>query len=287
MIRAKKKLTVLLMATAIIILSSLIVLSNVTSSLAYVSDNEYIYLKQLNDTFRNNINNMDDYDTNSGNKWEMPIDSKIALNKKEAMRFLQGVYAVVPFFNAMTVKSSIGNYKISLENMSKYESAEVVKVAKKWIGEVVSDDMTDIEKIKAIHDKIVNETAYDDSNGDEAHSPAGVAIERKAVCDGYSRMFAIMLTMIDIPVVQVTSGTMDHAFNLVYVNGEWLLVDATYNDPVVSNGQVLRHDYFMINPASSKRHVYDSDENGLTLKDYIDIGNYIYKDEIAKTKKVA
>lgn len=272
MIKAKK--------TTALLLAFLISSVNVTASLAYVSDTELQYLKQLSDTFKNNIEDIASYDTNSGSKWEIPIDSQIGSDRTEAMKFLQGVYSVVPFFNSMTIKVSRGNYKASLENMSKYESNQVIEVAKTWLDEVITDDMDDIAKIRAIHDKIIDETTYDESTGDEAHSPAGVALEQKAVCDGYSRMFGIMLTMIDIPVIQVTSGAMDHAFNLVYIDGEWFLVDVTYNDPVVANGQVLRHDYFMINPASSAKHKYDSSDTGLTLQDYIDIGNYIYKDQI-------
>ena len=94
-------------------------------------------------------------------------------------------------------------------------------------------------------------------------------------------MFTIMATLVEIPVVQVTSNVMNHAFNLVYIDGEWLLVDATYDDPVTSNGtQVLKHDYFLVGPTDSKKHKFDSAQNGLTLEDYIKIGNYIYQDVI-------
>lgn len=258
-----------------------IVLTSTIGVFAQVSETKLEYLKLLNDTFRNNINDISLYDTNSGNKWEIVIDAQIAKDRDEAMKFLQGVYSVVPFFNSMTIKSSRGNYKASLDNLSKYENQKVIEVAQTWISEIITNDMDDLDKIRAIHDKIINETTYDDSSGDESHSPAGVALEQKAVCDGYSRMFGIMLTMIDVPVIQVTSGAMDHAFNLVYIDGEWLLVDVTYNDPVVENGQVLRHDYFLISPVASSKHKYDSSEKGLTLEDYIDIGNYIYKDKIA------
>lgn len=272
--KLKKKISIFFMTI-------IIATSNVTGAFAQVSDTNLEYLKLLNDTFKNNINDISSYDTNSGNKWEIAIDGTIAKDRDEAMKFLQGVYSVVPFFNSLTIKSSRGNYKASLENLSKYENQKVIEIARTWLDEVITEDMDDLEKIRAIHDKIVNETTYDDSSGDEAHSPAGVALEQKAVCDGYSRMFGIMLSMIDIPVIQVTSGAMDHAFNLVYIDGQWLLVDVTYNDPIVENGQVLRHDYFLISPAASSKHKYDTSDKGLTLEDYIEIGNYIYKDKIA------
>jgi len=264
-----------------VFMSALIFVSSTAVSFADVRDVELDYLKQLSDKFKQNINSTSIFDTNAGSKWKMAVDSTSVKEKDDAMEFLQGVYSVVPFFNSMTIKSSRGNYEINLENLSQYESSMVVDVAKTWIAEMITDDMTDAEKLKAIHDKIINETTYDKSGGDESHSPAGVAIEKKAVCDGYSRMLSIMANLVDIPVVQVTSSKMDHAFNLVFIEGEWLLIDATYDDPLTSNGkEVLRHNYFLIDPTSSKKHEYDQAGDGLSLDDYIKIGNYIFKEVI-------
>lgn len=260
---------------------SMLILSNTALSFADVRDTKLEHLRQLSTEFRTNIDNTDLLDTNAGSKWQMKVDSELVKDGKEAKKFLQGVYSVVPFFNSMTIKSLSGNYTMNLENLSAYDSNTVVDVAKKWISEIIKDDMTQVQKLRAIHDKIINETVYDASSGDESHSPAGVALDKRAVCDGYTRMFTIMATLVEIPVVQVTSNTMNHAFNLVYIKGQWLLVDATYDDPVTSNGkQVLKHDYFLIGPADSKKHKFDSSENGLTLSDYIKIGNYIYQDVI-------
>lgn len=270
-----------------LILSFFILISSFTISFAEMSDKSLETLKTLDITFKKNIYNISDYDTKAGNKWELNVSPEIVKEEKVAMKFLQGVYAVVPFFNAMSV-SVVGNkYTISLENLSSYENKKVIEIAKKWTEESITTDMTDLEKIKALHDKIIKETEYDQSNREESHSPGAVAIEKKAVCDGYSRMFSIMLTIIDIPVIQVTSNTMDHAFNLVYLEGRWYLVDVTYDDPLTQGKNVVRYNYFMIDPTTSLRHKYDTSDKGMTLEEYITLGNYIYKDEIAKTKKVA
>lgn len=262
-------------------MATLIFVSSTAMSFADVRAVELDYLKQLSDKYRQNIDNTSIFDTNAGSKWEMDVDSASVKQRDDAMQFLQRVYSVVPFFNSMTIRSSSGNYKIYLENLSSYDSETVVKVAKQWVAEVITEDMTDAEKLKALHDKIINETTYDKSEGDEAHSPAGVAIDKKAVCDGYSRMLSIMATLVEIPIVQVTSSSMNHAFNLVYIDGEWLLVDATYDDPLTNGKEVLRHDYFLIKPTASKKHIYDKSAEGLTLDDYIEIGNYVYQDVIS------
>ena len=264
-----------------LVMASMFILSSTAVSFADVRDSKLEYLRQLNTEFRRNIDSVDTLDSNSGSRWQMQVDADLVKDKKEATRFLQGVYSVVPFFNSMSIKSSGGNYSINLQNMSSYDHSVVVDVAKQWTAEIIKDGMTDTQKLRAIHDKIINETVYDASSGNNAHSPAGVAVDNRAVCDGYSRMFTIMATLVEIPVVQVTSNVMNHAFNLVYIDGEWLLVDATYDDPVTSNGkQVLKHDYFLVGPTDSKKHKFDSAQNGLTLEDYIKIGNYIYQDVI-------
>lgn len=256
-----------------LVMASMFILSSTAVSFADVRDSKLEYLRQLNTEFRRNIDSVDTLDSNSGSRWQMQVDADLVKDRKEATRFLQGVYSVVPFFNSMSIKSSGGNYSINLQNMSSYDHSVVVDVAKQWTAEIIKDGMTDTQKLRAIHDKIINETVYDASSGNNAHSPAGVAVDNRAVCDGYSRMFTIMATLVEIPVVQVTSNVMNHAFNLVYIDGEWLLVDATYDDPVTSNGkQVLKHDYFLIGPTDSKKHKFDSAQNGLTLEDYIKIG---------------
>ncbi|MGB5824246.1 MAG: transglutaminase domain-containing protein [Proteocatella sp.] len=276
--RNSKKISLKLRA---VLMSALIFASSTAVSFADVRSAELDYLKQLSEKFKQNIDSVTMLDTNAGSGWGMAVDSASVKEQDDAMEFLQGVYSVVPFFNSMTIRSSRGNYEIDLKNLSQYESSKVVEIAQIWISEIVTEDMTDAEKLKAIHDKIINETTYDDSGGDESHSPAGVAMENKAVCDGYARMMSIMATLVDVPVIQVTSGTMDHAFNLVFTDGKWLLVDTTYDDPISNGKEVLRHDYFLIEPTASKKHKYDKAGEGLTLDDYIKIGNYVYQDVIS------
>lgn len=279
MIKDKKRI---LLCTKFILVVFIIAgfFSNMTYSYAYSLDTKMAYLKQLQDKLKYDIDNIDKMDNSFQNEFELGLESDIALDKDSAMRFLKEVYSVVPFYNSLTVKKSVVNYKAIFENMSTYDNREVILVAKKWVNEVVEDSMTDREKVRAIHDKIINETIYDLNAVAEGHSPSGVAFEGRAICDGYSRMFAIMLTIIDIPVIQVTSETMNHAFNLVYVDGDWSLVDTTYDDPILANEQVLEYDYFMIDPKSSLIHKYDFNKSGLTLQDYLDIGNYVYSDKI-------
>lgn len=251
--------------------TALLFASNTMMAFADTSATKLDYLKDINSAFQTNINT-----SAFDNKLERSLDSNTISGKSEAMKLLQASYSVNPFFNTMTIKSSSSAYVVNLQSTSKYDNAQIVEVAQKWVNEVVKEGMTDREKIKAIHDKIINETTYDKNAGKEAHVAGGVAIDKRAVCDGYSRMFVIMTSLVDISAIQVTSTVMEHAFNLVYVDGKWLLIDVTYDDVKVNGKETIRYDYFLINPTSSKKHQYDTAATGLTLNEYIEIGNHIY-----------
>lgn len=250
--------------------TAIIFSSNTMMAFADSSASKLDYLKDINSTFKSNISTSA-FDT----KLERKLSVGTVTNNDEARKLLQASYSANPFFNTMTIKSSSSDFTVNLQSSSKYDNAQIVAVAQKWVNEVVKEGMTDREKIKAIHDKIITETTYDKNAGKEAHVAGGVAIDKRAVCDGYSRMFVIMTELVDIPAIQVTSTVMEHAFNLVYVDGKWLLIDVTYDDVKVNGKETIRYDYFLIDPTSSKKHKYDSGSTGLTLNEYIEIGNYL------------
>lgn len=250
--------------------TAIIFSSNTMMAFADSSASKLAYLKDINTEFKTNISTSS-FDTNL----EKSLDASSVSSNEEAKKLLQASYSANPFFNTMTIKSSSSDFTVNLKSSSKYDNAQIVAVAQKWVNEVVKEGMTDREKIKAIHDKIINETTYDKNAGTEAHVAGGVAIDKRAVCDGYSRMFVIMTALVDIQAIQVTSTVMQHAFNLVYVDGKWLLIDVTYDDIKVNGKETVRYDYFLIDPASSKKHKYDSGSAGLTLSEYIEIGNYL------------
>ncbi len=123
---------------------------------------------------------------------------------------------------------------------------------------------SEIEIIKTAHDHLINNTRYDDPIGqdengnllyrDESHTPYGLLLNQKAVCDGYADAFLILMRLNDIECITVT-GNADgesHAWNQVKVDGSWYNVDVTWDDPISvdSSGKrvdVIRYNYFMIN----------------------------------------
>lgn len=135
----------------------------------------------------------------------------------------------------------------------KQAQKEIKDLADRIISSIIKPGMTDFEKELAIHDYIVTNTSYDTENYNsgtippESYNAYGVLINKKAVCEGYARTMKLLLDMagIDSMIVSGKSKAQNHAWNLVNIGGYWYHVDATWNDPVLKDGEeILQHTYF-------------------------------------------
>lgn len=103
------------------------------------------------------------------------------------------------------------------------------------------DGYTDYEKIKQVHDWMIENVEYDvDLVADEPYSISGALTEGKAVCEGYARGFKYILDELGIPCVLISGTatnsngeTESHAWNYVELEGKWYAVDVTWDDPVI------------------------------------------------------
>ncbi len=119
------------------------------------------------------------------------------------------------------------------------------------LQEVTNDTMTQEDKIKAIHDYIIENTKYDSARSDEQISEYqsttayGPLIEGYGVCSGYSDAMMLFLDRLGIPNFKISSE--NHIWNLVYLNDTWLHLDLTWDDPVLDNGnEIIDYEYFLI-----------------------------------------
>jgi len=116
----------------------------------------------------------------------------------------------------------------------------VLSSAEKIVSENITADMSDIEKVKILHDWVCEHTSYgnDDPNAIEQRNDVGVFMGREVVCEGYTRTLNLLLNAADIETYYV--GSSDHAWNIVKVNGNYFHVDATWDD-----GENVSHDWFL------------------------------------------
>ena len=140
----------------------------------------------------------------------------------------------------------------------------VYTMMKDILKNIISDDMTDVEKILAIHDYLVMNVTYDEELLQLASSGAylkdykgfyleGVFLEKKAVCEGISKAFTSLCNIEGIPCVSVTGyqtknpNGLGHAWNKVYVNNAWYIVDVTSDGTIINNSfEVLSYNFFMV-----------------------------------------
>lgn len=133
------------------------------------------------------------------------------------------------------------SYHVIIENMDK-RYQESMSYIKQIIETILEEHMTTNEKIKAIHDYIIMHTVYDreaqdyNNKNSDVFKAAGVFVDKKAVCTGYSRAFMILAKEAGIPAIFVSSTTMNHSWNYVYDGEEWRYIDVTWDDPLPDRG---------------------------------------------------
>ncbi len=106
---------------------------------------------------------------------------------------------------------------------------------------------TDEQKVKAIHDWVCEEFAYDyealkEGDYNNQADAEWVFKNKRAVCSGFSRMSQILLTSVGVPCMNVvgyadgggiTSSDIvsdsNHEWNVVYLNGSWEIMDFTWD----------------------------------------------------------
>lgn len=109
--------------------------------------------------------------------------------------------------------------------------------------------------IKNIHDYLVNNIVYD-SNADNSHNILGSLLQGESVCDGYALAFKYLCNEAGFN-CNVIEGTAfnsknqmeEHAWNEVELNGEWYLVDTTWDNQYdeETGKNVAVYHYFLIN----------------------------------------
>ena len=216
------------------------------------------------------------------------LSFQFASYKGEAQTTLDGLTPVVEI-----------TYKLAYYDTAEQEAETDTKV-KEIMTEIATDDLSDYEKIAAIHDYICENTEYEpaeDSN-DIRRTAYGALVEGKAVCQGYSAaLYRLLLEAgIDNRIIfgtGVESGGIEgpHTWNIVELGGEYYYIDLTWDDSTMS------HDYFLLPTGSGfeDEHIaspeYDEDffteQYPLAKEEYReDITTYVKK-TLRVAKKVA
>ncbi len=169
---------------------------------------------------------------------------------------------VHPFNSSASIEPTIyADGEINIKVNYLYTKEEIAKInteVTNLINTLITPDITeDYDKIKTIHDYIINNTKYDlTSNKDlKSNTAYGALFNHQATCNGYTDLMAIFLSNMGYENIKVATTSNEnnsegHVWNAVKINDEWLHLDLTWDDPVSSdNKDYLYHKYFLINTA--------------------------------------
>ncbi len=164
---------------------------------------------------------------------------------------------VHPFNSYKNIYFTINKYgKIELSIKKQYSDTEILIINQKIdniMSELSLESLNDYEKIQAFHDYIINNTTYDSSINIEnqltvdtnSNKATGLLLENKAICSGYSDTMAIFLNKLNYNNYKISSEK--HVWNLIKLDNNWKHIDATWDDPISSDGKdILLHDFFLI-----------------------------------------
>ena len=166
---------------------------------------------------------------------------------------------------------------------------QVIQRAQQIVNDEINNSMSDREKLRIIHDYMINNCIYDEEayqlseivrkssrpltkkegeylDESNAWSPVGVIMDNKAVCGGYALTFQLFCTLMDIPCAYICGNSIasagedgKHAWNAVIIDGEILYVDVTWDDPIPDGN--LRYDYFLVSEKQiSQDHFADENQ---------------------------
>ncbi len=116
-----------------------------------------------------------------------------------------------------------------------YERAKII------LREIITDKMSEYEKVLAIYEYLVEAVAYDydaiaagAGKEDVCYYLEGVFETGRAVCDGKSKAFVLLCGIEGIECKRAFGDSLEggagHAWNYVSVSGNWYLVDTTEGD---------------------------------------------------------
>lgn len=252
----------------------------------YYKDDNFNYVDDYTESGiknRNDLINSIYYAINSGTDYiERYIDSDYtnyindintltAYNGAEFKKVISTLNNFVhPYNSSNNVKISYGgDYKIGITINRAYTQDEINEInnkVDKILNENVNNNMPPKEKIRAIHDYIIDHTEYDklkyeNKNDDtyKSNTAYGVLIEGYGTCNGYADAMEIFLDKMN--VINYKISNEEHIWNLVYLDGKWYHLDLTWDDPI-SDININRDTYFLISTKTLEKindgtHTFD------------------------------
>ena len=164
------------------------------------------------------------------------------------------------------------------------ENAEIVYVVDNFINNFIKPEMSDFEKEIQIIRYLVATVSYDMSEIEnenqyltDSYKAYGALVNGKAVCSGYAKAFDLLAKKCGLSSTVVTGTAYNsdgrdgpHAWNQIYLDGDWYNVDVTFEDPITNielNASQLFNNYINRTDAEfSNNHIRDNGHDCIATK---------------------
>ncbi|MBE6813788.1 MAG: hypothetical protein E7523_13090 [Ruminococcaceae bacterium] len=138
------------------------------------------------------------------------------------------------------------------------QSAQCTKVANQLLSGIKNNNnLSDVEKALLLHDRLALHCEYGNPYADHTENATLYAalVGRKPICQGYSVAYSYLLEQVGIKSEITSSDTLNHAWNIVYINNIPYHVDVTWDDPIDDIYGRVWHYNFMLSTAALKAGV--------------------------------
>lgn len=204
---------------------------------------------------------------------------------------VEGDYlAWVLSYSNFNFKYNSGQYDIITKmdyNTTAEQETELDKKVTEILDKLNVYSASDYEKIKAVHDYVIENVSYHLSNDMIYHTAYGAGINGEAVCQGYSLLMYRLLSELGINVRCVPGDAGGpHMWNMVELYGKYYYIDATFDD-----GMINKYAYFLkgsqdfdeYDKDGETTHIFNTD--GYTSSYYADYtdGDFLARFDISPT----
>lgn len=102
---------------------------------------------------------------------------------------------------------------------------------------LIKPSMSDVEKALVVHEYFLLNYSYDHSydpitegKSQDSYTAYGIMANKRGACNAYAEAYKYIMERLGIPCIRVVSIAMNHAWNMVSIDGEWYHVDVTHDD---------------------------------------------------------
>lgn len=211
---------------------------------------EYLYQQIL---ARNTMIDISKYNIPYDSSGKTMVRSMVSgvLNEHPDLYFVERGYS---YWNNGTIITAI-----SLTYKNTYDDAAFRKGVTAALSRVNSQ-MSDLEKAVVLHDYLTINCEYDYQNYldgtilPDSYNAYGILVDQIAVCQGYALAYKYLLNQVGIDCYMVTSDSMNHAWNMIVLDGKYYQVDVTWDDPTWDKVGRSVHTYMFRSDAAFTKH---------------------------------